>query len=301
MMVVFCGIVLGGDPLMGILTTDLNIISYFHFCSFDAQGTPTTIAILTDVGDIITQSSVFIPGIDSMLFLSMGLSGDDWSATVVNSSGSILFHRGYPDEVLVNAAYDKDTNQYFITTYNIRQEKDFVASLDLNNGNLTYLVPVPDAVQVAESTYNPKDHIFFLTTEDNNGVDNLVSIDTQNKKILSTVTLEDSIEILMWDYLSDTMYAWISEKNHTGTLVTIDIETGKRLKTFVSLPYRVDGGTAVLDVNSKIVYASLLDLDIPKNSITPIWVVVDVVSGQYTTKPTSPQRGFPINLVVPVV
>jgi len=137
---------------------------------------------------------------------------------------------------------------------------------------------------------------FFLTLELNDGGNSLVRVDVQNKNVMSNVEAPDAIEILMWDYTQNVMYAWVASEQYAGELVTLDVTTGKRLSTIVQYSVlSANGGTAALDVKTKTVYSSLVDITDGNN--TPVWVVVDIASKNATTQPTDPALGFPINLV----
>lgn len=99
-------------------------------------------------------------------------------------------------------------------------------------------------MQVGESTYCPNGHIFFLTIQNysvnsSNTLSRYVQrsidyayliprFDTKAGKYLDNVVLFDTVEILIWDYKSAVMYAWVADSNYAGVLVSIDITTGKR-------------------------------------------------------------------------
>jgi len=176
-----------------------------------------------------------------------------------------------------------------------KKKKTYVGELTANNG-FNRIVYVPGIVQVCISTYCPLSHIFYLTLELDDGGNSLVIVDVQNKTVMGSVEVADAIEILMWDYTEDVMYAWVASEQYAGELVTLDLKTGKRLSTIVQFPdLSANGGTAALDVKTKTVYSSLLNIADGAN--TPVWVVVEIASKNATTQPTDPGLGFPINLV----
>jgi len=121
-------------------------------------------------------------------------------------------------------------------------------------------------------------------------------VDTQNKKVLSSVVVPDGIEILLWDDMEGVLYAWVADETYAGVLVILDITTGKRVKTIVQfLNYSANGGTSLLIESSRLVYASLID--IANGDQLPVWVTVELTTGQSTSHLTDPNLGFPINLV----
>lgn len=61
-----------------------------------------------------------------------------------------------------------------------------------------------------------------------------------------TLDTEFDPEIIMWDYETATMWAWVATEDFAGQLITIDIDTGKRLKTVISYPnLSANGGTEI--------------------------------------------------------
>lgn len=64
-------------------------------------------------------------------------------------------------------------------------------------------------------------------------------------KILSIVKFEsDNPFILMWDYTTATMFAWVFTGDYPATLITLNLETGHRIKTIVNFRNLISvGGT----------------------------------------------------------
>jgi len=230
-----------------------------------------------------------------LFFLSVGDNEEQW-ATVVDPNGEALYHFGYPEQVLSNVAFDNSTQQYFIHTYDSKNQISYLTEwYPSQNGTLTQLVKIPGVVQDYTSTYSQNNHIFFLTLQTSPG-NALVQINTQHKQVVSTVAVPDAIEILLWSDIENTMYAWVANESYPGILVTLDITTGQRLKTIVTFEdFSANGGTSVLVESEKKVYASLLDILADENN--PVWVVVDLTTGAYTKHYTDPSIGYPINLV----
>jgi len=106
------------------------------------------------------------------------------------------------------------------------------------------------------------DTFFFVTLETEDATGNsLVRIDTQKKTVESPVSVDDSMLIIMWDYTTSIMYMWCATETYAGVLGILDISTGKTTNVISKFTnYSGNGGATVLDVSSKIVYGSLLDL-----------------------------------------
>jgi len=139
----------------------------------------------------------------------------------------------------------------------------------------------------------------FLGIELSNGNTGLTRFSTTTGKVDSSIQLNPSWspEIFMWDYTTATMWAWIATQNYAGSLVTLNITSGNIISTIVNFPWlSANGGTSVIDLKTKIVYASLLNIQNGDNS--PVWVVVDTIKNTSTTTPTN--QGYPINIAIPV-
>jgi hypothetical protein len=279
---------------LGIIAADLQTFSDFTFCNFTETGTAMTVTNLTTVGGILPQTSAWVPDY-GLFFLSLGLDGKEY-ASIVDLAGKVLFHQGYVNQVLTNAAYDTLSQEYFINAYDSTHKMNYLTQLFPNNNSLIQQLKISGIVQVDISTYSSQDHIFFLTLQTPDGSGNaLIQIDTQAKTLLSHVVVEDAIEILMWDDIGKVMYAWVADENYAGVLVILDLITGRRTKTIIQFEnYSANGGTAALMATEKIVYASLIDIG--NGDELPIWVVVDITTGNYTAKHTNLNVGFPINL-----
>jgi len=112
----------------------------------------------------------------------------------------------------------------------------------------------------------------------------LIRIDTQQNQVLSKTVVNDSIEIILWDYTTATMYAWVASEEYAGELITLNITSGEREKTIVSFPnLSANGGSAVIDLKNRLVYSSLLDMT--RSATKPVWVVVDLTTGAHTVTP----------------
>lgn len=160
--------------------------------------------------------------------------------------------------VFTAVEYDVATKQAFVMASIIKQSDASHSSLALNpvelyavdtqQGELTKVLPIVGIVQEGISTYCPKGpaisllgplssqspgHIFFATLQTNGLTPNLIRIDTLNKKLLSNITLADDVMQLLWDHTTATMYAWTADSRSAGILVTIDIETGRRVQTIL--------------------------------------------------------------------
>jgi len=158
------------------------------------------------------------------------------------------------------------------------------------------LLYVPGVVQVTISTYCPIGHIFFVTVQTSDGGNSLVRIDTQQKSVLDTVVVEDALLIMMWDYTASTMFVWVATETDAGVLGKLDLSTGKTaivITKFSNLSG--NGGATTLDIKTKLVYGSLLDIT---DGNSPVWVVIDTNTGNYTTIPTDPALGYPINFAI---
>jgi len=280
-------------PLLGISAANLDTMGDFTLNFYSSSGSPSKITSLANLGGILPQSSIYMPEIQSIAFLSLEENGTEL-ATIISSSGKITSQWKFDNLVLTNTAYDFRTKQFFVCAYIIESGTSFVGELTAK-GEFQKTVQIQGIVQVDIATYCPIGHIFFLTNELDDGGNSLVRVDTQNKKVLSNVTVSDAIEILLWDYTDETMYAWVASEQYAGELVVLDINTGKRLSTIVSFEnYSANGGTSSINISSKTVSASLLNIVGEAN--TPVWVVVDIPTKKATVTPTHPSLGFPINL-----
>jgi len=282
--------------LMGIVAADLSTFEDFSYCSFTVDGTATKVTNLTTVGGILPDTAAAIPNY-GLLFLSISNGGNEF-ATIINMEGNVTFHESFRDAVLTNAAYDIQTKQYFINSYNSTVSTNYLAELYPQTGQLVQLLKISGIVQVDISSYSSSQHIFYLTLQTPDGAGNaLIQVDTQAKKLLSTVVVEDAIEILLWDDTSQLLYAWVADETYAGVLVILDLQTGKRAKTIVQFDnFSANGGTAVIDESAKMIYASLVDIS--NGDLEPVWATVDLTTGKSTTKHTDPSIGFPINLVL---
>jgi hypothetical protein len=278
------------------VAADLNTFEDFSYCSFTVDGTATKITNLTTVGGILPDTAAAVPN-SGLLFLSIGNEGNEF-ATIINMKGNVTFHESYRDAVLTNAAYDTQTKQFFINSYNSTVSTNYLAELYTNTGQLVQLLKISGIVQVDISSYSSSQHIFYLTLQTPDGAGNaLIQVDTQAKKLLSTVVVEDAIEILLWDDTSQLLYAWVADETYAGVLVILDLQTGKRAKTIVQFDnFSANGGTAVIDESAKMIYASLVDIS--NGDLEPVWATVDLTTGKSTTKHTDPSIGFPINIVL---
>lgn len=129
------------------------------------------------------------------------------------------------------------------------------------------------------------------------GGNNLVRIDTQKNAVIANVNVPDAIEILLWDYKSAVLYAWIATETDAGVLATIDIDSGNRTSTIVSFEnYSANGGSAVIDVNQKMVYASLVDMT--TGADTAVWVTVDLKTGKATVALKDEDYGNPVDIAL---
>ena len=84
-------------------------------------------------------------------------------------------------------------------------------------------------------------------------------------------------------------YAWIATEAVAGALVTLDTTTGKTLKTIAQFPHlspnAASGASSILDEDTGVVYASLLDLTV--NPSRPYFVAIDTATGSHTGDATA--------------
>jgi len=283
--------------LKGIVVADLNVSQDFSYCSFTVDGTATKVTNLTTVGGILANAAAAVPN-SGLLFLSLINGRNESFATIINMEGNVTFHEIYRDAILSKPAYDTQTKQFFIISYNPSVNTNYLDELYPNTGQLVQLLKISGIVNVDISSYSSSQHIFYLVILIPDGDRNaLIQVDTQAKKLLSTVVVEDAIEILLWDDTSQLLYAWVADETYAGVLVILDLQTGKRAKTIVQFDnFSANGGTAVIDESAKMIYASLVDIS--NGGLEPVWATVDITTGKYTTQHTDPSIGFPINLVL---
>jgi len=275
--------------LVSTIAANLQTFSQFELSMISPSGLPSGIGNLTTVGGILPQSMAYMKHQGMVVFLSVG--SEDYITTVY-LNGTVKDHFSTP-LVLDNIAYDYSTKEVIVNAYDTTESKNWVIQW-VPPSTVVRLVEVPGIVQVGISTYCPNGHIFFLTLQVDGSENALVRVDVENKKVLPSVMVPDAIEIIMWDYTTATMWAWVASENYAGELVQIDIESGKRVKTIVSYSWlSANGGTATFDVKTKVVYSSLINI---QNGQQPTWVVVDTKTGKATTAATS--NGFPVNLAI---
>eukprot|EP01124_Arcella_intermedia_P014195 TRINITY_DN20588_c0_g2_i1.p1 TRINITY_DN20588_c0_g2~~TRINITY_DN20588_c0_g2_i1.p1 ORF type:complete len:310 (-),score=68.90 TRINITY_DN20588_c0_g2_i1:32-961(-) len=287
---------LGIDPhIVGPVAQTLDTFDQFHLSSFSPSGTPHLLTNLTSVGALLPNDIAYIPRLTSLVFTSITPDASQY-ITLLTLDGKIT-HLWKFNVILTNIAYDRLTAQTFVIGFNQELQKNFVFEVDLDAGVLKEVVEVPGIVQVCISAYCVGEHVFYVTVQTADGGNAVVGVDTQKKVVGPAVVVKDAVEIMMWDEGAGVMYAWVATETDAGDLVQLDVKTGEKVKVIAQFSnYSGNGGTAVLDGASKIVYSSLLDISSGSN--TPVWVVVDIQNGNHTAYPTSTDLGFPIGLVL---
>jgi len=287
------------STIVGISASSLDSVDSFSLNWFSKAGQPTFISNLTTVGGILPETMIYIPATSaspkSIIFLGFS-TPDAQNITQISLDDSHVIARWmYTVKLITNIAYDYSTQQIFVTAFDQNLQRDFLYELDSTSGQEIPLLDINGTVQVAMSTYCPIGHIFFVALINSNDLGySIGKIDTQTKT-MSRVAVNDTLEIILWDYTSAIMFALVADDDGS-MLVTIDITSGNRTKIIAAFPkFSGTGGAATLDVKTKIVYASLLDIS--KNE-TPVWVLIDTTTGNNNVIPTDPNKGFPIGLAI---
>ena len=86
--------------------------------------------------------------------------------------------------------------------------------------------------------YSSKTQTVFLTLRDDDADSGLalISVSLTEGKVLTNVPLADTATVLMWDDAAGVLYAWVATENAAGVLTTVDVATGKRLRTVATFP-----------------------------------------------------------------
>jgi len=280
------------QPIIGISESSLDTFNDFALNFRSLKGDATVVTNLTTVGVIFPQSLVYVP--DDEVAYIMSITSDttkQYITRITPSDGHVTGQWTY-SAIFSSIEYDMSNDEIFVAGYDPTSGTNYLFELDTDTGGITQITQLP-AGRTDASTYCPKGHMFFVTIQGNDGTTSLVKVDIQNKIVVQTTPLVDNVQLLLWDYSAAEMYAIVTTGDADSVFVTIDVMYGNRTSTIQSFPtLSPDQGAAILDVDHKIVYASLLDLS--SSDGVPTWVVLDVTSGQYAELVLA--DGIPIDL-----
>jgi len=264
-----------------------NVSSY----AYDS-GVPST--IVSDMEGFLKPIITFLRQNNSVVYCQYYPDGDTYSIMTKLTDGSTTYFYMYGQQVQA-IEYDENTLQLFVVGVDWHNVLNLL-QLNVDSGQVDGLLTLTGLGVIKEgiSTYCPVGHILFLVNQDSQLRYSIARIDTQQKQILSNVMYSIDISDIMWDYSSETLYAWTSlGTNFTQNLVTLDTQSGKVLRTISTVqPYASHGGSA-FDIKNKMVYTSMLN-----EQSFPSWISVNVNTGETKVVVEGDgSGGFPLSLV----
>merc|ERR1712216_555644 len=165
-------------------------------------------------------------------------NGYEQLTVVSTADGSVANNWTFKTMVLGNLAHDAGTNKTWIGGFDMKEGRHGVFELE-PDGTLSCVVPIDGVVEIIVNAYSPAAHTFYLTLRDDaveSGA-SLIEVDVERKIILGKkVPLVDTVLIMHWDSSKNRMLAWIATETVAGALVTLDVKTGKTLKTIAQFP-----------------------------------------------------------------
>jgi len=248
-----------------------------------ATGHRTVIGNVTNVGGALPGTLAYVPSLPAAQFLTIDPSGET-SIVTINSSNDHVIQNLKSSLVVSNLAYDFNLKSTVVEAHVSSNGTDAVYSMAANSSTLQPLLTLEKVkIEVCISTYCPVGHIFFLLQMTNGINDKMLRVDVVNKKVLSEVQLQEAVEVLMWDYQHAVMYAWVATSVYAAELISLNITSGSRIKSFASFKtLSANGGASTMDMVSGKVYASLLG---GSGFADPFYVTVDLTSQNVTQTP----------------
>lgn len=223
---------------------------------------------------------------DNTIVYSTLLGTETGLTTVDLSTGKIQVGRHF-DELLINGvAFDKVTNQTFVTAFNMTSARNQLMEVLLPNLTLRKMAEVTGILD--RNAYSSSKHILFLIVESGTPfVSYLAAVGTvgaQEGKVLSNVSVALALSTLVYDDTFGVLYAWAYDGSaQNGIVVSLDYTTGKVLKTlFHATP--LSTGPACINSAGSTLYSFLRDDRASNQSVIHS---LDLSSGKATQVPAT--------------
>jgi len=267
----------------------------FQLNSYDANSGNSVLISQFGSGLHVSPGLAYVPEKNAVVVLSTDSDENSVVTIVQLTDGSILGNWTFPYYFAV-FEFDEKTSQLFFLGMDDSWKNYVLYQLNMESGTLMNLQTFPDAgfVMRGTSTYCPISHTLFIVIRSSNNKYAISRIDTQNKVILGTVTFGVTVSDIIWEYSSETMYAWTSLKgDFTWNFVTLDLQNGNVNQQIASVNPYISHGASVIDRTTNTVTTTMLNTT--RLPMPAAWMTVDINSGKVSEVTLS--AGFPVSLV----